>query len=131
MSNQHSELSSFNELLDSYDSNKQVEIAAQLFLEYCIYQDQCENTRRLAPLINTVAEALTKDLKNADRLKQGVKAVQMYLQTPPVEYYGETLVRLSFLDRQSVEEMLPLKPIDKVFGTFLLEQVQVELTILL
>jgi hypothetical protein len=97
-------------------------MAAQLFLEYCIYQDQCTNTRRLAPLINTVAEALTRGTNNEEGLRQGIKAVQMYLQIPPVEYYGETLVRLSYLDRESVDEMLAIKPEGKVLGTFLLEQ---------
>ncbi len=122
MTDTNTHIADIKDILNSYDSNQQVEIAAQLFLEYCIYQDHCDNTKRLAPLINTVAEALTKDLKNEDCLKQGIRAVQLYLQTPPVEYYGETLVRLSFLDEQSVEEMLPLKPADKVFGTFLMEQ---------
>ena len=122
MPNNQTALSNFKELLNSYDQNHQVEIAAQLFLEYCIYQEQCENTKRLAPLINTVAEALTKDEKNETGLKTGIKAVQMYLQTPPVEYYGETLERLSYIDRQSVDEMLSIKPKDTVFGTFLMEQ---------
>ncbi len=122
MSNRNNTLSVFNDILDSYDSNQQVEIAAQLFLEYCVYQNQCENTRRLAPLINTVAEALTRDLKNEYGLRQGIKAVQMYLQTPPIEYFGETLVRLSFIDSQSIEEMLTIKPDNKMIGTFLLEQ---------
>ena len=122
MSENSNSFPDIKEVLNSYDSNQQVEIAAQLFLEYCIYQDHCENTRRLAPLINTVAEALTKNLKNEDSLKQGIRAVQLYLQTPPVEYYGETLVRLSFLDRQSVDEMLQIKPDNKVLGTFLMEQ---------
>ena len=45
-------------LFEGLDSNRQAEVSAQLFLEYCVYQDQCENTKRLAPLINTVAEAL-------------------------------------------------------------------------
>ncbi len=122
MSNKVNALSVIKDTLNSYDSNNQVEIAAQLFLDYCVYQDQCENTKRLTPLINTVAEALTKNLKNEDGLRLGIKAVKMYLQIPTVEYYGETLVRLSFLDRQSVDEMLTIKPKDKVFGTFLMEQ---------
>jgi chemotaxis regulatin CheY-phosphate phosphatase CheZ len=112
----------FKELLKSYNANDQVEIAAQLFLEYCVYQDQCVNTKRLAPLINTVAEALTKGMNSEHSLTQSIKAVQIYLQIPPVEYYGETLVRLSYLDRQSVDEMLAIKPEGKVLGTFLLEQ---------
>ncbi len=41
------------ELFEDLDSNRQAEVSAQLFLEYCVYQDQCENTKRLAPLINT------------------------------------------------------------------------------
>ncbi len=122
MPNTQTALSDFKELLNGYDQNHQVEISAQLFLEYCIYQEQCENTKRLAPLINTVAEALTKSEKNETGLRTGIKAVQMYLQTPPVEYYGETLVRLSFIDRQSIDEMLSIKPKDTVFGTFLMEQ---------
>lgn len=122
MSENKSGLSVIKEILNSYDTNDQAEIAAQLFLEYCIYQEQCTNTRRLAPLINTVAEALTKGMRNEDGLRQSVKAVQIYLQIPPVEYYGETLVRLSYLDRESVDEMLAIKPEGKVLGTFLLEQ---------
>ncbi|MBN1906728.1 MAG: protein phosphatase CheZ [Deltaproteobacteria bacterium] len=122
MSENKSGLSVIKEILNSYDTNDQAEIAAQLFLEYCIYQDQCTNTRRLAPLINTVAEALTKGMRNEDGLRQSVKAVQIYLQIPPVEYYGEALVRLSYLDRESVDEMLAIKPEGKVLGTFLLEQ---------
>lgn len=112
----------FKETLETYDANQQAEISAQLFLEYCINQDQCENTRRLAPLINTVAEALTKDIDDRGDLKAGIKAVQMYLRTPPVEYFGETLVRLSFLDKKSVDEMLEIQPVNKIFGTFLVEQ---------
>jgi chemotaxis regulatin CheY-phosphate phosphatase CheZ len=112
----------FKTLFANLDSNQQAEISAQLFLQYCIYQDQCENTRRLAPLINTVAEALTKNLADEDSLTFGVKVVQMYLRTPPVEYFGETLVRLGFLDRQSVDEMLKIQPGEKIFGTFLMDQ---------
>jgi hypothetical protein len=122
MSGNKSGLSLIKEILNSYDTNEQVDIAAQLFLEYCIYQGQCSNTRRLAPLVNTVAEALTRGTRNENGLKQSIKAVQIYLQIPPVEYYGETLVRLSYLDRQSVDEMLSIKPEGKVLGTFLLEQ---------
>ena len=109
-------------LFKDQDSNQQAEIAAQLFLEYCVYQDQCENTKRLAPLINTVAEALTKNIEDEASLKNGVKAVQMYLRTPPVEYFGETLSRLGFMDKDSVQEMLQIQPKEKIFGTFLMEQ---------
>ncbi len=122
MPENRSGLSVIREILNSYDTNEQTEIAAQLFLEYCVYQDQCANVRRLAPLINTVAEALTKGMNNEEGLRQGIRAVQIYLQIPPVEYYGETLVRLSYLDRESVDEMLAIKPEGKVLGTFLLEQ---------
>jgi chemotaxis regulatin CheY-phosphate phosphatase CheZ len=122
MSESKSGIPVFKELLNSYDTNDQAEIAAQLFLEYCVYQDQCANTKRLAPLVNTVAEALTKGINQENSLRQSIKAVQIYLQIPPVEFYGETLVRLAFLDRQSVDEMLSIKPEGKVLGTFLLEQ---------
>lgn len=122
MTGENTAIIDFRERLNTYDTNQQAEISAQLFLEYCIYQDQCENTQRLAPLINTVAEALTKELQNEDGLKLGIKAVQIYLQIPPVEYYGEALIRLSFIDKQSVDEMLQIKPKEKVFGTFLMEQ---------
>lgn len=122
MPDKENKLTTFKNILNNYDSNQQVEIAAQLFLDYCIYQEQCEKTKRLAPLINTVAEALTKNLKNEENLRQGIKAVQLYLQTPPVEYFGETLVRLSFLDRKSVDEMLAIKPNETILGTFLVEQ---------
>lgn len=109
-------------LLKDLDANQQAEIAAQLFLEYCIYQDQCENTKRLAPLINTVAEALTQKVAGGRQLQLGIKSVQMYLRTPPVEYFGETLTRLGFLDGESVGEMLRIQPPGKIFGTFLMEQ---------
>lgn len=110
------------DLLNSLDLNQQAETAAQLFLEYCIYQDQCEHAKRLAPLINTVAEALTKKVGSEDSLKFGIKAVQTYLRMPPVEYYGETLSRLGYLDRESVEEMIRIQPKNVIFGAFLLEQ---------
>jgi chemotaxis regulatin CheY-phosphate phosphatase CheZ len=115
-------ISGFKSLFKDLDPNQQAEIAAQLFLEYCIYQDQCENTKRLAPLINTVAEALTKNINGEDSLSLGIKAVQMYLRTPPVEYFGETLSRLGFLDEESIGEMIRIQPKGKIFGTFLMEQ---------
>jgi chemotaxis regulatin CheY-phosphate phosphatase CheZ len=120
--NRQNTVNEFKTLFANLDSNQQSEISVQLFLEYCIYQDQCENTRRLAPLINTVAEALTKNLENEDSLTFGVKVVQMYLRTPPAEYFGETLIRLGFLDRQGVDEMLQIQPKEKIFGTFLMDQ---------
>jgi chemotaxis regulatin CheY-phosphate phosphatase CheZ len=120
--NQQNIINEFKKLFKDIDTNQQADIAAQLFLEYCIYQDQCENTKRLAPLINTVAEALTKNIKDEDSLHLGIKAVQMYLRTPPVEYFGETLSRLGFLDHQSVDEMLQIKPNGIIFGTFLIDQ---------
>jgi hypothetical protein len=70
-----------------------------------------------------VAEALTRGTRNENGLKQSIKAVQIYLQIPPVEYYGETLVRLSYLDRQSVDEMLSIKPEGKVLGHSCLNRV--------
>ena len=109
-------------MLDDLETNQQSEIAAQLFLEYCVYQDQNENAKRLAPLINTVAEALTKNVHDKGALSLGIRAVQMYLRTPPVEYFGETLSRLGYMDAESVAEMLRIQPADKVFGTFLMEQ---------
>ena len=120
--NQEDIIQSTRMLLKDLDTNQQTEIAAQLFLEYCVYQDQCENTRRLAPLINTVAEALTRNVADEESLRTGIQAVQAYLRTPPVEYYGETLARLGFLDQESVEEMLQIQPKEKFFGTFLMEQ---------
>jgi len=110
------------EFFEVLDSNHQAEVSAQLFLEYCVYPDQCENTKRLAPLINTVADALTKKIDKENSLNLGIKAVQMYLRTPPVEYFGETLRKLGYLDRESVEQMLEIQPVDKIFGTFLMEQ---------
>jgi chemotaxis regulatin CheY-phosphate phosphatase CheZ len=110
------------QFFEELDPNQQAEMSAQLFLEYCVYQDQCENTRRLAPLINTVAEALSKNIEGQDSLKVGIKAVQMYLRTPPVEYFGETLVRLRFLAQQTIDEMLRIQPKDKIFGTFLMDE---------
>jgi len=109
-------------LFKDLDSNQQAEMAAQLFLEYCVYQDQRGNNRRLAPLVNTVAEALTKNIAGENSLKNGIKAVQMYLRTPPVEYFGETLSRLGYIDKQSIDEMLQIQPKEKIFGTFLMEQ---------
>ena len=122
LENDKTTTSQCKELLNSLDSNQQAETAAQLFLEYCIYQDQCEHTKRLAPLINTVAEALTKNVASEESLKFGIKAVQMYLRMPPVEYFGETLSRLGYLDKESVEEMIQVQPKNVIFGTFLLEQ---------
>jgi chemotaxis regulatin CheY-phosphate phosphatase CheZ len=119
--NRQTSITEFRTLFRHLDSNQQAEVAAQLFLEYCVNQDQCENTRRLAPLINTVAEALTKNLEEKDSLTLGVKAVQMYLRTPPVEYFGETIVRLGFLDKEGVDEMLQTKPGEKIFGAFLVD----------
>jgi chemotaxis regulatin CheY-phosphate phosphatase CheZ len=119
--NRQNTITEFKTLFRHLDSNQQAEISAQLFLEYCVYQDQCENTKRLAPLINTVAEALTKNLQEEDSLTFGVKAVQLYLRTPPVEYFGEALVRLGFLDKESVDEMLRIQPREKIFGTFLMD----------
>jgi len=109
-------------LFDGLDCGNQSEIATQLFLDYCIYPDQYEHSKRLAPLINTVAEALSKDIEGKDSLKLGIKAVQMYLRTPPVEYFGETLDRLGFMDKESVQEMIKIQPQGKIFGTFLMEQ---------
>lgn len=120
--NRENIICNFKELFEGLDSDNQAEVAAQLFLEYCVYQDQDENNKRLAPLINTVAEALVKDAVEADSLKMGIKTVQMYLRVPPVEYFGETLEKLGFLDRQSIEEMLEIQPNGKIFGTFLMEQ---------
>jgi chemotaxis regulatin CheY-phosphate phosphatase CheZ len=115
-------INEFQTLFKNIDSNMQSDIAAKLFLEYCVYQDQCENTKRLAPLINTVAEALTKNKQGEDSLGLGVKAVQMYLRTPPVEYFGETLARLEILDKESINEMLQIQPKGVIFGNFLMEQ---------
>jgi chemotaxis regulatin CheY-phosphate phosphatase CheZ len=114
-------LNDCRKLFDGIDPNRRAELIAQLFQEYCIYQDQSENIKRLAPLINTVAEALTKDIKDKEALRVGVKSVQMYLRTPPVEFFGETLYRLGFTDKDSIDEMLRIKPKDVVFGTFLME----------
>ena len=58
-------------LFEGLDSNSQAEVSAQLFLDYCVYQDQCENIRRLAPLVNTVAEALSKNVKGENSLHPG------------------------------------------------------------
>ncbi len=120
--NRESIMNACKALIEGLDSNRQTEVSAQLFLEYCVYQDQCENTKRLAPLINTVAEALAKNVEGENSLKLGIKAVQMYLRTPPVEYFGETIDRLGFLDRTKIEEMLEIQPEGKIFGTFLMEQ---------
>jgi len=120
--NRESIMNACKALFEGLDSNRQTEVSAQLFLEYCVYQDQCENTKRLAPLINTVAEALAKNVEGENSLKLGIKAVQMYLRTPPVEYFGETIDRLGFLDRAKIEEMLEIQPEGKIFGTFLMEQ---------
>jgi hypothetical protein len=112
----------FKELFKELDSAHRAEVSAQLFLEYCVYEDQNEHTKRLAPLINTVAEALAKKIEGEDSLKLGIKAVQMYLRTSPIEYFGEALTRLGFLNRSSIEKMLDRQPKDKIFGNFLMEQ---------
>ena len=122
MQDNNSPTTNFKAHLEALDSNQQAEIAAQLFLEYCVYQDQCENTKRLAPLINTVAEALTKNIGDKGALMLGIRAVQMYLRTPPVEYFGEALSRLGFLEMETVEEMVRVQPKNKILGSFLMDQ---------
>ena len=122
MRNSNNPITACKALFKDLESNQQAEVAAQLFLESCVYQDQCENTKRLAPLINTVAEALTKNIGGKGALMLGIRAVQMYLRTPPVEYFGETLSRLGFLDIERIEEMVRLQPRGEIFGTFLMDQ---------
>lgn len=98
------------------------EAAARLFLEYCLTGGSNTRLAHLAPLINSVAAALTKDIAQEEKLNLGVKAVQLYLRTPPIEYFGETLIRHGFINDQEKDEMLSAKPDHIDFGSFLIEQ---------
>lgn len=108
--------------IETLEPELKQEAAARLFLEYCLTGGQTPHMAHLAPLIHSVAAALTHEIKTEDDLSIGVRAVQLYLRTPPVEYFGETLVRLNFISNQEKEEMLNIKPDHIDSGSFLIEQ---------
>ena len=115
-------LDSCNKLLNELEPALRINAAARLFMEHCLGNETELSVSHLAPLINTVAEALTKDLDIEKRLDLGLKAVQTYLRVPVAEYFGETLIRQEFIDTQTRDEVLAIKPADKEFGSFLMEQ---------
>lgn len=108
--------------IQSLEPELRQEAAARLFLEYCLSGGTNVRLAHLAPLINSVASALTRDIAEVKELNLGVRAVQLYLRTPPIEYFGETLVRHGFLTNQEKDEMLSMKPANVDFGSFLVEQ---------
>ena len=109
-------------LLNQLDPELKVNAAARLFMEHCLSDAAATHGGRLAPLISTVADALTKDLDIEKRLELGVKTVQTYLRVPAVEYFGDTLIRQQSIDEQGRDEMLSIKPEEEEFGSFLLSQ---------
>lgn len=115
-------LASCDEQLKHLEPELRVNAAARLFMEHCLSDESQSSASHLAPLINTVADALTKDLEIEKRLEIGVKTVQTYLRVPAVEYFGDTLIRQESIDDITRNEMLAIKPADEEFGSFLLQQ---------
>ncbi|MBU2511390.1 protein phosphatase CheZ [bacterium] len=109
-------------LFAKLDPELRVNAAARLFIEHCLNDEMISRNSRLAPLINTVADVLTKDLEVEKRLEIGVQTVQTYLRVPVIEFFGDTLIRNEALDEQSRDEMLSIKPAEVEFGIFLVEQ---------
>ncbi len=64
-----------DELLNQLDPELRVNVAARLFMEHCLTGEIDTGSSHLAPLINTVADALTRDLENEQRLELGVRSV--------------------------------------------------------
>ncbi len=104
------------------EAKAQEQAVSQFFLDYCVESSRALEHKHLAPLISTIADALVKDSHAANAMRLGVKTVQIYLRVPPIELYGQTLIRLHYLDPESIEEMMTIKPADMVLGTFLMEQ---------
>ncbi len=100
------------------------EVVANQFVKYCINnpKDVQAKTSQIIPFMDTVAEALIKSNENKYGIETGVKTVQLYLQSPTSEYFGETLVRLGYLEENEVDEMLSIKPGEIEFGSFLVGQ---------
>lgn len=117
-----STLASCDELLNKLEPELRTNAAARLFLEHCLADEMESGPSHLAPLINTVADVLTKDLDIEKRLDIGIKTVQTYLRVPAVEYFGDTLIKQNSLDKTSRDEMLSIKPAEEEFGTFLVKQ---------
>ncbi len=111
-----------DKILNKLEPELKVNAAARLFMEHCLNDEIIAKSNQLAPLINTVADALTKDLEAEKRLEIGIKTVQTYLRIPVIEFFGDTLIRENSLDEQSRDEMLSIKPAEAEFGTFLVEQ---------
>ena len=100
------------------------EVIARQYLKYCINKPKNiqSKTSQIIPFMETVAEALIKSSQNSYDMAVGVKTVQLYLQSPTAEYFGETLVRLEYLNEKEIEEMLAIKPKELEFGSFLVGQ---------
>jgi chemotaxis regulatin CheY-phosphate phosphatase CheZ len=113
-----------NSLYEKLGFSERQEMVAKQFLKYCINKPKNiqEKTSQIIPFMDTVAEALIKSSENKHSIEIGVKTVQLYLQNPTAEYFGETLVRLEYLEEHEVGEMLDIKPREIEFGSFLVEQ---------
>ena len=113
-----------SDLYKKLSYSERQEVVAKQFLKYCINKpkDIQTKTAQVIPFMDTVAEALIESSKNDYSIDVGVKTVQLYLQSPTAEYFGETLVRLKYLEEHEVEEMLLIKPKEVEFGAFLVEQ---------
>ena len=100
------------------------ELIARQFLKYCVKnpKDTQAKTSQIIPFMETVAEALIQSSQHDYSMELGVKTVQLYLQSPTAEYFGETLVRLGYLEEKEVAEMLSIKPKEIEFGSFLVGQ---------
>ncbi len=118
----NSTLNSCDNLLNELEPELRVSAAARLFMEHCLSDEMENSPSHLAPLINTVADALTKDLDIEKRLELGVKTVQTYLRVPAVEFFGDTLIHQKAIDETTRDEMLGVKPAEAEFGSFLLQQ---------
>jgi chemotaxis regulatin CheY-phosphate phosphatase CheZ len=120
--NFESTLNSCDTLLNELEPELRMSAAARLFMEHCLSKEIENSPSHLAPLINTVADALTKDLEIEKRLELGIKTVQTYLRVPAVEFFGDTLISQKAIDETTRDEMLSIKPADEEFGSFLLQQ---------
>jgi hypothetical protein len=115
-------LASCDKLLFELEPELRMSAAARLFMEHCLAEEKESSPSHLVPLINTVADVLTKDLEIEKRLEIGVKTVQTYLRVPAIEYFGDTLIRQQSIDEATRDEMLTIKPAEDEFGSFLLKQ---------
>lgn len=115
-------LENCDNLLNQLEPELRIRAAARLFMEHCLSEEAQTSSSHLAPLINTVADALTKDLDIEKRLEIGVKTVQTYLRVPAIEFFGDTLIRQKAISNEERNEMLSIKPDGAEFGSFLMEQ---------